>query len=232
MVPGEEVYRVGLQRLGDLAERLHLEIGRAHYLRPSFGWGILRGLWVLTEGSTLKKKTASRPASLWLGALLVSLWLTTPALADEGSPAGEYGAGGCVPQQVYIPEANGCVAGEGHLPGQDMGELSVYSPEGEYLGQLKDFRDDPYVLEATEGPPREPNETTDPVAGEAIEETLAHSTAVEETTDVPGTGRAEPSGLAENERSTPDELPSTGGMLVLLIASGLLVAGVLLRRLA
>ena len=51
------------------------------------------------------------------------------------------GAGGCAPQQVYVPQAGGCVSMEGHLPGADAGDLAVFDPEtGEELGKLRDFR--------------------------------------------------------------------------------------------
>ena len=53
---------------------------------------------------------------------------------DTGLPLDQYG---CVPQQVYVPAADGCVAGEGYGPGFDP---VVVDPEtGEELGRLSDF---------------------------------------------------------------------------------------------
>ncbi len=53
---------------------------------------------------------------------------------DTGLPLDQYG---CVPQQVYVPAADGCVAGEGYGPGFDP---VVVDPEtGEDLGRLSEF---------------------------------------------------------------------------------------------
>ena len=47
---------------------------------------------------------------------------------------------GCVPQQAYVPEVNGCVAAEGFGPGQSQLDAMVYDADtGEPLGTLGDL---------------------------------------------------------------------------------------------
>ncbi len=62
-------------------------------------------------------------------------------LPTDGINGTLQGAGGCAPQQVYVPEADGCVSMEGHLPGTEAGDLPVFVPKtGKKLGKLRDFR--------------------------------------------------------------------------------------------
>lgn len=82
---------------------------------------------------------------------LVATLVFVPAAIAQELPRDQYG---CVPQQTYVPEADGCVAIEG-APGPDP---IVYDPDtGRPLGPLSSFIEPPATtpapLPATGGPP-------------------------------------------------------------------------------